>query len=365
MSRSDQAASLRALLGQAELAGAQRRALLLHTDRLPPDLARAHHQRLARATLAGLEQADRAQIFELSRNRVAIVWRSRGGPELDHAMAALDHLLADLPPAQAVPRGQLVTVYDLPDQGAWLLDELDESDTASRGASQPARPLDPAFLARLESGLAQADLSPFMRWRTVLLLVAAAPATAWQERYVAARALAASLCPDRRIKSDPWLFHRLTRSFDRRLLTLLCGPRELKPGTPFALHLHVASILSPEFLRFDSALPSSLRGAVILYLTAADILSDPGAYAFAAQFARGRGYRLLLRRASTALLSLLDVGAAGLDYVNVPLTQAIQADPGSLRILVPETARVVLSDADTPAARGWAQREGFDLVQGK
>jgi len=25
----------------------------------------------------------------------------------------------------------------------------------------------------------------------------------------------------------------------------------------------------------------------------------------------------------------------------------------------------VLSDADTPAARGWAQREGFDLVQGK
>ena len=104
---------------------------------------------------------------------------------------------------------------------------------------------------------------------------------------------------------------------------------------------------------------------MILYLTAADILSDPGAYAFAAQFARGRGYRLLLRRASTALLSLLDVGAAGLDYVNVPLTQAIQADPGSLRILVPETARVVLSDADTPAARGWAQREGFDLVQGK
>jgi hypothetical protein len=362
MSRTDQSAALRTLLGQAELAGAQRRALLLHTDRLPPDLARAQHQRLARATLAGLEQADRAQRFELSRNRVAIVWRSRGGQELDHALAALDHLLADLPPSQAVPRGQLVTVYDLPDQGAWLLDELEEPEAAPV-PSQPMRPLDPAFLARLEHGLAQADLSPFMRWRAVLHLRNDTTATAWEERYVAAHALAASLCPDRRIKSDPWLFQRLTRSFDQRLLTLLCGPRELKANTPFALHLHVASILSPEFLRFDSALPSSLRGAVILYLTAADILADPSAFAFAAQFAHARGYRLLLRRASTALLSLLDVAAACLDYVHVPLTQAIENAPDSLRILVPETSRVVLSGAHTDATRAWAQREGFGLVR--
>jgi hypothetical protein len=187
----------------------------------------------------------------------------------------------------------------------------------------------------------------------------------WEERYVAARALAASICPDRRIKSDPWLFHRLTRSFDARLLTLLCGPRELKANAPFALHLHVASILSPEFLRFDSALPSSLRGAVILYLTAADILADPGAYAFAAQFAHARLYRLMLRRASPALLSLLDIAAAGLDYVNVPLTPAIEADPNSLRLLVPDCAQVVLSDAETAAARAWAVREGFELIKSK
>jgi len=363
MPRSDQAAELRTLIAQTERAGAQRRALLLHTDRLPADFARAHHQRLARAAVSGLAQADRAQHFELSRGRLAIVWRSRGGQELDQAMAALDHLLADLPQGQSVPRGQVVSIYDLPEQAAWLLDELNERPAPAAGAPAPARPLDPAFLARLEHALAQADLSPFMRWRTVLRLGADNTATAWEERYVAARELATGLCPDRRIKADPWLFQRLTRSFDRRVLALLCGPRELRAGAPIALHVHVSSILAPEFLRFDTELPSSLRGLVTLYLAAADILSDPPAFAFAAQFARSRGYRLLLRHATPALLAMIDAGAAGFDYVQVPFSPAVEADPDSLRLLLPGTTRPVLSGANSPAAQAWARREGFELVR--
>jgi hypothetical protein len=358
MPRTDHAA-LRTLLGEAARAGAQRRALLFHTDRLPPDLARGHHQRLARDALAALSHAERAQQFELSRGRLAIVWRSRGGQELDHAMAALDHLLADLPPAQMVPRGQLVSVYDLPEQGEWLLDELADAPSPAPGAAQPARPLDPGFLARLETALAKADLSPFMRSRKVWRLTGETSAVAWEERYVAAKELAAGLCPDRRIKADPWLFHRLTRSFDQRLLALLCGPRDLRASQPFALHMHVASILSPGFLRFDAALPSSLRGAVILCLTASDILADPGAYWFAAQFARSRGYRLLLRRASPALLSLLDAGAAALDYVQVKLTPEIENDPDSLRLMLPNSTNVVLSEASAERTR----RAGFDLLR--
>jgi hypothetical protein len=347
------------LLADAARAGAQRRALLLHADRLPSDLAHTHHRRLARDALASLSHAERAQHFELSRGRLAIVWRSRGGQELDQAMAALDHLLADLPAAQTVPRGQLVSVYDLPEQAEWLVDELDETPIPVPGAAQPARPLDPAFLARLETSLAKADLSPFMRSRKVWRLAGETSSVAWEERYVAAKELAAGLCPDRRIKADAWLFHRLTRSFDQRLLTLLCDPRDVRASQPFALHMHVASILSPSFLRFDAALPSSLRGAVILGLTASDILSDPGAYWFAAQFARSRGYRLLLRRATPALLSLLDVGAATLDYVQVKLSPEIEGDPDSLRLMVPSTTSIVLSNT-TPERAG---RAGFDLLR--
>jgi hypothetical protein len=363
---SDQAASLRDLVRRAELAGAQRRAVLLHMDQLPPSLAKPHHQRLARAALNSLAQADRAQQFELSRGRLAIVWRNRDGHELGHAMAALDHLLADLPPEQAVAPGQLVSVFDLPEQSAWLLDELIERPPAQPdGAPEPTRTPDAALMARLEHALAQADLSRFMRWRPVLHVTGPTPTPAWDERDVAARDIAASLCPGFRIKADPWLFHRLTRSFDRRMLALNSFGHGASPTGPFALHLNIASILSPEFLRFDAALPGTLRGTVTLNLLAADILADPASFTFARNFARTRGYRLLLRAATPAVLAVLDLAAAELDYVQVPATASLQADPDKLHKLLPRATMAVVTGLDPDSGAAWARANGFSLVRGR
>jgi len=351
------------LLRKTELSGTQRRALLLHIDRLPPALAKQHHQRLARAAIAGLALADRAQHFELSRGRVAIVWRPRGGRELETALAALDHLLADLPQDQAFPRGQLVTLYDLPEQAAWLMDEVADLETPPSHCSPKATPsLDLPVLVRLEQALAQAEISRFIRWRPVLRLDGGVAAPVWQERYVAAHEIAANLCPDRSIKGDPWLFRRLTRSFDRRMLSILTGPQDLRGGGPFALNINLATILAQEFLRFDAALPTALRGAVTLNLLAADILADPDTFTFARNFARLRGYKLLLRQASAALLSLFDVGAAELDYVHVACTPELVANPARWRVLVPAGVTPILTGV-APAAMAWAHQHGFELIR--
>jgi hypothetical protein len=241
--RADSPAALADLLRKTELAGTQRRALLLHTDRLPPALARPHHQRLARDAIAGLASADRAQHFELSRGRVVIVWRHRGGRELDIAMAALEHLLSDLPDGQVFPPGQLVTLYDLPEQAEWLLDEIRDKGEPSAGATpEAALPLDLTALVRLEHSLAQAEISRFIRWRPVFRIVGGAPLPAWEERYIAAHEIGENLCPDYRIKANRWLFNRLTRSFDRRMLAILSGPQELRDSGPFALNLNLATI---------------------------------------------------------------------------------------------------------------------------
>jgi hypothetical protein len=361
----DANAGLRDLLLRTELAGTQRRALLLHTDRLPHALSRPQHQRLARAAITALTQADRAQPFELSRGRIAIIWRDRGGRELETTMAAIGHLLADLPESQAMPLGQLASVYDLPEQADWLLDELgEESGHAHANGATPTRPLDVAVLARLEQALAQADMSRFIRWRPVLLLAGAAPVTAWEERYVAAHDIAATLCPDRRIKAEPWLFRRLTRSFDRRMLASMSTTQDLRDSGPFALNLNVGTMLGPEFLRFDAALPAALRGEVTLNLTAPDILSDPSGFVFARNFVSTRGYRLLLRHGSAALLALFDVGAAELDYVEIPYTRTLAADPDSPRLLLPANVQIVLTGVTSPQTMDWARSHGFPLVRG-
>ena len=357
---------LRTLVQQTVLSGASRRAALLHMDRLPPPLARPHHLRLARSALAGLADRDHAQSFDLSRGRLAIVWRSRAPDDIDAAMAALAHLMADLPAGQAIAMGELLSVFDLPAQAPWLLDALAEPDPGADPPSghgmDPALGLDAPLLAALEESLVQADLAPFLRWRPVIDIERGAPALAWEERTLAIGALAGCLCPGRHLAEGTWLFRRLARSLDRRMLALLTGPRELGGNRPFSLAITVGSILSPAFMAFDAALPAGLRGRVVLALEAADILADAASFSFARNFAHARLYRLLLRDAPADPRTppLLHAESAGLDMEEMKLSPVLLDHPG----LLAARERLVLSGVDSVSQLEWARRQGCWIVKG-
>jgi hypothetical protein len=370
--------ALRDLLRQTEISGAHRRAVLLHADRLPPYLAKPHHLRLAREALHSLTEADRAQMFELSLGRIAIVWRTRGGGELEQAKAALSHLLSGQPSGQSPALGDLLTQYDLPDQAISLLDEMAEPLRTHRGPRPDARPLDLKALARLESLLSQADLARFMRWRGIMRLpevwprprharadTLAAPELAWEERYFAVYDLTASICPDRDLKAEPWLFRRLTRTLDRRMLAIMSGVRDDHGSGAFAVYMNVATILSADFLRFDDALHPNMRGKVALNLRADDILEDPSAYSFARNFTQARGYPVRLAGATRTLLDCIDVAAIGVDSVHLALRPDIQADPAAVRRLVPAPTDLVITSLDRPSEIDWAHRHGFRLGAGQ
>jgi hypothetical protein len=361
------------VLRKSELSGASRRALLLHTDRLPGALAKPHHLRLAREALNSLADADRAQFFELSRGRIAIVWRSRGGDEMTQTMEALGHLISGQPDGEAPKLGELVSIYDLPQQAVWLLDELAEE--APSHPPSPTMPLDVQQLAALEAALAQADLAQFARWRTVMRLMPAGPPSAplarietepvWEERYFAVHALGASLTPDRGLKADPWLFRRLTRTLDRRMLAMLSVPKDIQGVGTLAISVNVATILDAEFLRFDDALPVSLRGEVILNVRPADMLADPGAFLFASNFARSRLYRLALIGCTLPMLQVLDLAGSGFDYIQVKLAQDIMARPEALTGLVPEGVGLVATGLDRASDVRWAASNGIALGRGR
>jgi hypothetical protein len=371
--RPEHADALREVLRQSELSGASRRALLLHIDRLPASLARPHHLRLAREALISLADADRAQFFELSRGRIAIVWRSRGGDELTHAMEALGQLISGQPKGEAPTLGELVSLYDLPQQAVWLLDEL--ADEAPSRPPSPTTPLDVQHLAGLEAALAQADLAQFARWRTVMRLRPVGPPVAplarietepvWEERFFAVHALGASLTPDRGLKADPWLFRRLTRTLDRRMLAMLSVPKDIQGIGTLAIGLNVATILGAEFLRFDDALPVNLRGEVILNIRPADMLSDPGAFLFARNFARSRHYRLALVGVTLPMLQVLDLAASGFDYIQTKLGQDVVARPDKLTTLIPPGTELVATGLDRASDVRWAISHGITLGRGR
>lgn len=360
--------ALRGLVRDCAASGVERRVLLLRTDLLPPRLTRPHHLRLMREALDPLLSAERACLHDLPTARLALAWRGPAAALLQQSMAALEHLLgAGLRVGPAAIQG-LVRLFDLPRDGAALLAVAGDAEAApSHPLAVPAVPvavpLDAAALAAMERHLSTADMTRFARRSPIHRLDGGQVRLAWEKRYLSIPELTDTLAPGRSIRADAWLFRRLTRVLDRRMLALLSAPLELRGAGPFSLDLNVGSILSPEFLRFDAALPGALRGRVVLDMQPADVLADPAAFAFARTFARARGYRLLLRGVTAALLPLLCLPPMELDVVQLRWSPELTRIAPAL--LQAGSAEWLLSRADDAGAVRWGREQGVTLFQGR
>jgi hypothetical protein len=275
---------------------------------------------------------------------------------------ALRHLFGDDP--QLVPDPDvLATVFEIPRDADALLAAVADGERGrapAATAQRSARPLDPATLALLERALAQADVSRFARQQPVCQLAGDGMRLCWYRRHLSDSELFETILPDRAPRADPWLFRRLTRTLDRRMLALLGASHELRGTRPFSLDINVSSLLGPEFLRFDAALPAGVRGQVLLNLRPEDIMADPASFMFARDFARTRGYRLLLHDVCHRQLALLPLDRLGLHLVQLRWSAEL-ASAASL----PDGTRIVLGDTDSAQAIAWGQTHHVAFYQGR
>ncbi len=366
--------ALQGLVRDCVASGVGRRVLLLRTDLLPPRLTRLHHLQLARAALEPLMTAERARTHDLPTGRLAVSWRGDAPMLLQQSLGALEHLLGDGFRVGPAALQTLIRLFDLPQDGAALLDAAGlevgaEAAPCRRHAASVSRsppplvPLDTSALSAMERQLAAADMARFARRKPICRLDGDHVHLAWEKRYLSISELTATLAPGRSAQADAWLFRRLTRILDRRMLALLSAPQELRSAGPFSLNLNVGSMLSPEFLRFDAVLPAALRGRVVLDMQPADVLADPAAFTFACGFARARGYRLLLRSITATLLPLLCLSRMELDFVQLRWSANLAGITPAL--LQAGDAQWVLSQADEPAALQWGRDQGISLFQGR
>ena len=352
---------LKSLARNCASSGAPRQILMLRIDRLPVSLSRPHHLRLADTALKPLLRASRAELFHLPGPRWAVAWRGYAEDALLEAVDLLDHLMQ----GSGIPLSDLAVIYELPGHADLLLEALGD-DGPVMPAAEPHGdfpPLDPALLTLLEASLAQADVTRFARRRATWQIGREAPVLAWEERTLSVRELADGLVPGHDLMAEPWLFRRLTRTLDRRMLALLASPGELQAAGPFAIELNVASLVSAEFLRFDAHLLPRLRGNVILSLAPADVIADPRAFAFASAFVRSSAYRLLLRDATPELLAVLAPVAREFDWLQLPWDEALAKRPGSLGG-GDRAEQIVLTGCNTHGAIAWGRGAGLCYFSG-
>ena len=262
-----------------------RRALLLRLSALPEDLARPHHRRLAHEALLPLIDADRARLFRLPNADMVVVWRGMAEAALQTCLATLRYLFADEP---GQPPDALILLLDLPGDATRLANEAEASLHPRRTAPirpPPRRtPLDPATLAALQAALARASIDRFLRRQRICEAGPDGFLPRWERRTVSIDEIGETMVPHRDLRADPWLLRCLTRTLDQRLLSLLAAPGELRGAAPFSLDLNVASLLGPDFLRFDAALPSSLRGTIMVALRPARHTGRPRRLSVRARF---------------------------------------------------------------------------------
>ncbi len=365
-----------------------RRAIVIHLSRLRPDSRRAHHIRIAANTFETLVKQFDGQLFLLPSADIVFICKDAGIADIDDAIMRLRYLFGEDPLAAALDEDgpdRFATWYDIErDQKAFLAFAESVHGVEMRrrkriAAAAGAAPrgerhkLDAPALAELVSALARADLSNTLRRQPICALAEGAqPKPMLREIYVSIPDLRDSVLPRYELAADRWLFQYLTQALDKRVLALLRRNDDRAIAQSYSLNLNISTLLSEDFLQFDQSLRARARGTIVIELQEIDILADLGAYAFARDFLKERGYRICLDGVSPASLGLIDRARLGLDLVKVFWTPAMAEPQAGERATEFRAAverigksRVILARCDSEAAVAFGRASGLRFFQGR
>ena len=235
------------------------------------------------------------------------------------------------------------------------------------------RPLTPEQLGKLEGYLQRTDVSSVLRRQHICVVVGAnPPQSIVKELYISIADLAESMLPDVNLASNRWLFQHLTQTLDTRMLRMLGRADDSDLFSSFSLNLNISTLLSPEFIEFDSSLRTGSRGTIIIEVQPTEVFADYNAFMFARDFIHEKGYRLCLDGVSMNFFNMIDREKMGIDLIKMVwspdlMTEGHRIHRDEIAEHVKETgkARIIMSRCDTPAAIRVGQSMGITMYQGR
>lgn len=366
-----------------------RRAVHIHLSRLRPFNRREHHVRAAANNFESLVKQLQGQLFTLKNSDFIFIFKEEAFDGVQGAIQKIRFLFGDDPLlAESLDdddQAQLCTWYNVDGQYNQVLDlardlfqKIQDEEQAKRDAEAQERkaalgePLTPRILARVEDALLRADLTNLVRRQYVCAIAAGGvPHELFSELFISIKDLRETLLPGVNLSSSRWLFQHLTEVLDYRILSMLGKTGERLITGEISINLNVATLLSPQFLQFDDNVIASMRGGIIIELQKIDIFADLGAFLFAREFIKGRGYRLLIDGLTPQTLPFIDRERLGADFVKLIWTPDIlDQGPAALDGLRAQLRtvgedKVILSRCDTKDAIAFGQSLGVGLFQGR
>ncbi|MCG8692562.1 MAG: hypothetical protein MI806_15260 [Minwuiales bacterium] len=360
-------------------------AVHLPLSRLKAQNRRDHHIRIAANSLEPLVDRANGALFVLSNKDIVAAFRDVTVSEVDEVVVKLRFLFSEDPLAsEADSEGDtgFCTWYDLSWQhGAFsrLASELRNranlrpdglpGDMPKGHQPEANEPLTPERLSRLESHIQSADLSPFIRRQSVCAISRdGTPTPVFRELFVSINELRKTMLPTVDLASDRWLFQRLTKILDQRLMRVL-PEMDIDLSIATSINVNVSTLLSPAFLKFDRRMRSITEMTFVLELQPIDIFGDMGAYMFARDFVRNRGYRVCMDSLNHLTFPLVDRRQFGFDFEKVLWSadgdfNERRRDALASTVKASGTARVIMAHCDSQNALEFGQSIGINLFQG-
>jgi hypothetical protein len=369
-------------------------ALHCHISKLQAFNRRDHHVRTANAAFEDLVPVVTGRLFTLSNQDIIFIFDAEGIDEVNAALFRLKFLFNDDPLiADGVDsNGDPATFTDLYDvdkqykEFLHLTQMLVRSNaTRPRVVSKAAErhndhpdgedegvPLTPKILSRIDEALRRADLSNLMRRQAICAVVGGAqPTPVFHELFISIRDLQHTLLPDVDVLANRWLFQHLTEILDRRMLALLSRTNDTSVSGSVSINLNVSTLLSPDFLTFDSNVKAGQRGTIVLELQKIDIFADLGAFFFARDFCRDRGYRICIDGISHLSLPYINRNKLGVDTIKMmwsPEMQGLDEErTEEIRKAVMQSGdtRVIMCRCDDKAAIDFGHSVNITMFQGR
>ncbi|MDA9975525.1 hypothetical protein N9F34_01660 [Alphaproteobacteria bacterium] len=363
----------------------------IHLSRLRPQNRQDHHIRIAAATFEGTVANYEGQVFTLSNADLFFICKDVAIEDIDAAIMKVRHLFSEDPLSQGDDEDGLArfcTWYNVTTQQEDLLDLVKQmhrererkkslavtQDRSSTRTRSEKKRLDLEQLGKLEAFLIRADLSNLMRRQPVCAITStnSNPQPVFRELYISIADLQQTVLPEFDLASNLWLFQYLTLTLDSQMLSMLIRNDDTSIASSFSINLNVQTVLSPPFLKFDSSLKSVARGTVVIELQAIDIFGDMGAYMFARDFMRERGYRICLDGLNHLTLQFIDRDRLGLDLLKFIWTPDMAYDLTGTRATELKEhvdrcgrARIILSHCDSDEAIRFGQSLGINMYQGR
>jgi len=288
----------------------------------------------------------------------------------DGTFYELHHLAKDMEDfARAVARiSQMEDEYIQP-QGAakWVQPKVED-----------VVPLLPSDLSNIEEALQKISIGPLIHSQPVCSIDATeSPKALYRELYISISDLQTALKSDCDFQENPWLFRYLTNFLDEFALAHFSQPSLSYSLNSIGLNLNIAAVLSPAFQKFESNIKEHDIKSIYIEFQKVDVFADMGAFLFARDCLKERGFKICLDGLTHLTLPFVDWEKLGFDFVKMYWSSEIKSlrkEKTQHYTLLAETIQsirknkvienFILAHCDEDDAIKWGKEQGICYFQG-